>query len=101
EQHFQISYKYSYPINNKPYIPLNFQQIHRYKNFKMSYHLKSWPALVFMDANTVANIIKKEHPDFQIIKMMAGSPVTKDLKHGRVRLFTNVEEIVVEVPHEG
>ena len=54
-----------------------------------------------MDARTVANIIKKENPDFQIFILLAGSPVTKDLKHGRVRLFTNMEEIVVIVPQEG
>lgn len=63
--------------------------------------VKSWPALNFMDARTVANIIKKENPDFQIFILLAGSPVTKDLKHGRVRLFTNMEEIVVIVPQEG
>ncbi|CAK9309386.1 unnamed protein product [Citrullus colocynthis] len=67
----------------------------------MAYHFKSWPELNLMDANTVANIIKKEHPNFKSVKMLAGSPVTQDIQQGRVRLFTNVEERVVQIPQEG
>ncbi|KAL0552958.1 hypothetical protein IC582_006835 [Cucumis melo] len=67
----------------------------------MSSHLKSWPELNFMDADIVANIIKKENPNFQPIILLAGTPTTRDLKPGRVRLFTNVEGRVVIIPQEG
>ncbi|KAG6571807.1 hypothetical protein SDJN03_28535, partial [Cucurbita argyrosperma subsp. sororia] len=67
----------------------------------MAYVLKSWPELNLMQASTVENIIKRQHPEFQIVILLAGSPVTKDLKHGRVRLFVNILGIVVEIPREG
>ncbi|GAA1382509.1 hypothetical protein GCM10009639_01720 [Kitasatospora putterlickiae] len=64
-------------------------------------NLKSWPHLAFIDAGTVASIIKAENPDFQPVVVLAGSPVTKDLQSGRVRLFVNVQNLVIEVPREG
>ena len=49
----------------------------------------------------MANAIKTENPNFEIVRVPEGTPVTKDIIPGRVRLVVDANGKVVNVPQEG
>ncbi|MGL7116110.1 serine protease inhibitor, partial [Salmonella sp. NW1113] len=62
----------------------------------------SWPELVFVDSKTAKEIIEKENSYLNIVVIvLAGSPITLDIRDDRVRIFDNIEGVVVETPRIG
>ncbi|CAK9329801.1 unnamed protein product [Citrullus colocynthis] len=62
----------------------------------------SWPELVGIEAEIAKHIILKENPRVKIIEiLLAGSPVTLDLREDRVRIFVNIRNVAVEIPKIG
>ncbi|CAK9323515.1 unnamed protein product [Citrullus colocynthis] len=61
-----------------------------------------WPELVGIKATIAKHIIKKDNSNVERVEtILAGSGVTKDLRCDRVRMFVNIEEIIVETPRIG
>ncbi|KAG6571499.1 Proteinase inhibitor I-B, partial [Cucurbita argyrosperma subsp. sororia] len=61
-----------------------------------------WPELVGIEARIVEKIIKKENPNVGIVQIfLAGSPVPLDFSCHRVRLFVNINDVVVSIPWTG
>ncbi|EMS48067.1 Subtilisin-chymotrypsin inhibitor-2A [Triticum urartu] len=59
---------------------------------------KSWPEVVGKSIKGVTEIILKDKPDADIVVLPAGSPVTRDLKPNRVRIFVDT---VADTPFTG
>ncbi|XP_009590374.1 trypsin inhibitor 1-like [Nicotiana tabacum] len=63
---------------------------------------ETWPELIGVPAKFAREIIQKENPKLtNVPSLLNGSPVTKDLRCNRVRLFVNVLDIVVQLPRVG
>ncbi|KNA21305.1 hypothetical protein SOVF_043910 [Spinacia oleracea] len=60
---------------------------------------KSWPELVGKDGNEAAEIIKSENCFVKLtVVLLEGTPVTKDFRCDRVRVFVDACGKVVETP---
>nr|P16231.1 RecName: Full=Wound-induced proteinase inhibitor 1; AltName: Full=Wound-induced proteinase inhibitor I; Flags: Precursor [Solanum peruvianum]AAA34180.1 proteinase inhibitor I precursor [Solanum peruvianum] len=58
-----------------------------------------WPELIGVPALYAKGIIEKENPSITNIPILLnGSPVTKDFRCDRVRLFVNILGDVVQIP---
>jgi hypothetical protein len=58
----------------------------------------SWPEVVGLSVEEAKKIILKDKPDADIVVLPVGSPVTKDYRSERVRIFIDT---VAEIPHTG
>ncbi|KAF7073366.1 hypothetical protein CFC21_078366 [Triticum aestivum] len=58
----------------------------------------SWPEVVGLSVEKAKEIILKDKPDADIVVLPVGSPVTKDYRSERVRIFIDT---VAEIPHTG
>ncbi|EES18867.1 hypothetical protein SORBI_3009G009400 [Sorghum bicolor] len=58
----------------------------------------SWPELVGLNVEEAKKVILKDKPDADIVVLPVGSPVTRDYRPNRVRIFV---DIVAEAPHVG
>ncbi|KAL6619821.1 hypothetical protein ACP70R_034960 [Stipagrostis hirtigluma subsp. patula] len=58
----------------------------------------SWPEVVGLSVEEAKKVILKDKPDADIIVLPVGSPVTKDFRPDRVRIFVDT---VAETPHVG
>ena len=58
----------------------------------------SWPEVVGMSIEEAKKVILKDKPDADIHVLPVGTPVTKDFRPNRVRIFVNT---VAETPHVG
>lgn len=58
----------------------------------------SWPEVVGQSVEEAKKIILKDKPDADIIVLPVGTPVTKDFRPNRVRVFVDT---VAETPHVG
>ncbi|WMV52045.1 hypothetical protein MTR67_045430 [Solanum verrucosum] len=62
----------------------------------------TWPELLGVPAKLAKGIIQKENRRLtNVPNVLNGSPVTKDLRCNRVRLFVNVLDYVVQIPRVG
>nr|CAB3463625.1 unnamed protein product [Digitaria exilis] len=57
---------------------------------------KSWPEVVGLSIEEAKKVILKDKPDADIVVLPVGTPVTKDFRTDRVRIFVNT---VAETPH--
>ncbi|KMT10314.1 hypothetical protein BVRB_5g120650 [Beta vulgaris subsp. vulgaris] len=60
-----------------------------------------WPELVGENGKEAAKIIEKENPSLHTIVLLIGSPVTKDYRTDRVRIFVDCKGIVGPIPRIG
>jgi hypothetical protein len=60
--------------------------------------ITSWPEVVGMSIEEAKKVILKDKPDADIQVLPVGTPVTKDFRPNRVRIFVNT---VAETPHVG
>lgn len=61
-----------------------------------------WPELVGIKSKIGEHIIKKDNPNVERVQtILAGSGVTEDLRCDRVRLFVNIQDVIVEIPRIG
>ena len=58
----------------------------------------SWPEVVGMSIEEAKKVILKDKPDADIQVLPVGTPVTKDFRPNRVRIFVNT---VAETPLVG
>ena len=58
----------------------------------------SWPEVVGLSVEEAKKIILKDKPDADIIVLPVGTPVTKDFRPDRVRIFVDT---VAETPRVG
>ncbi|KAF7066388.1 hypothetical protein CFC21_072381 [Triticum aestivum] len=58
----------------------------------------SWPEVVGLSVEKAKEIILTDKPDADIVVLPVGSPVTKDYRSERVRIFIDT---VAEIPHTG
>ncbi|CAD6342696.1 unnamed protein product [Miscanthus lutarioriparius] len=58
----------------------------------------SWPELVGLSVEEAKKVILKDKPDADIVVLPVGSPVTRDYRPNRVRIFVDT---VAETPHVG
>ncbi|MCD7470241.1 hypothetical protein HAX54_009958 [Datura stramonium] len=59
----------------------------------------TWPELLGVPAKWAREIIQKENPNVtNIPSVLNGSPVSRDFRCDRVRLFVNVLDVVVVTP---
>ncbi|XP_052139270.1 subtilisin-chymotrypsin inhibitor-2A-like [Oryza glaberrima] len=49
----------------------------------------SWPEVVGLPVEKAKKVILKDMPDADIVVLPAGSPVTKDFRPNRVRIFVD------------
>ncbi|ESR34816.1 hypothetical protein CICLE_v10006211mg [Citrus x clementina] len=61
----------------------------------------SWPELVGKNGKVAAAIIEKENPCVHAIVLLEGTPVTKDYRIDRVRVWVNKKGKVIRVPRIG
>lgn len=61
----------------------------------------SWPELVGKNGEVAAAIIEKENPCVHAIVLLEGTPVTKDYRIDRVRVWVNKKGKVIRVPRIG
>nr|CAB3459921.1 unnamed protein product [Digitaria exilis] len=59
---------------------------------------KSWPEVVGLSIEEAKKVILKDKPDADIVVLPVGTPVTRDFRTDRVRIFVNT---VAETPHVG
>ncbi|OIS98055.1 PREDICTED: trypsin inhibitor 1 [Nicotiana attenuata] len=63
---------------------------------------ETWPELIGVPAKFAREIIQKENSKLtNVPSVLNGSPVTKDFRCNRVRLFVNVLDFVVQIPRVG
>ncbi|CAF1330680.1 unnamed protein product [Rotaria sp. Silwood1] len=62
---------------------------------------QSWPALVGKPVDEAVEEIKRENPNFNVLKVQDNSPVTLDFGFNRVRVFYNAHGKVSQTPHIG
>lgn len=62
---------------------------------------KQWPELVGVKGEEASNTIKGQHPEFNVIVLPENSPVTRDLRMDRVRIFVDGNGVVSHAPHTG
>ncbi|KAL5202828.1 hypothetical protein ABZP36_013780 [Zizania latifolia] len=58
----------------------------------------SWPEVVGMPVDKAREVILKDKPDADIVVLPVGTPVTKDFRPNRVRIFV---DIVADTPTVG
>jgi hypothetical protein len=63
--------------------------------------MQSFENLVGMSGEQAKEAILKEHPDFQVQVLPEGSPVTRDFRMNRVRVFVNNDGVVQQAPRTG
>ncbi len=62
----------------------------------------SWPELVGTNVDEAIEIIKKQNSQLNVIKLKQGSPVTRDFRFDRVRVFYNeIDDNVCNAPSCG
>jgi len=61
----------------------------------------SWPELVGKTGAEAKATIEEENPSLQVVIVPYGSVVTADYRTDRVRIYVDVEGIVVETPRIG
>ncbi|XP_066360898.1 subtilisin-chymotrypsin inhibitor-2B-like [Miscanthus floridulus] len=59
---------------------------------------KSWPEVVGLSVEEAKKVILKDKPDADIFVLPVGSPVTKDFRPNRVRIFVDT---VAQTPRVG
>jgi len=59
---------------------------------------KSWPEVVGLSVEEAKKVILKDKPDADIFVLPVGSPVTKDFRPNRVRIFVDT---VAQTPNVG
>ncbi|KAG8653967.1 hypothetical protein MANES_05G086336v8, partial [Manihot esculenta] len=59
---------------------------------------KAWPELVGIDGNCAAAIIEKENKHVKAIVLKEGTPATSDFRCGRVRVWVNEYNVVIQTP---
>merc|ERR1711916_222938 len=62
---------------------------------------KSWPDLVGKNGDEAREAILNEYPQLHVFIVGMGQPVTKDLRHNRVRIFVSEQGMVVAPPEIG
>jgi hypothetical protein len=67
------------------------------------YELFEWPELVGMPAKQAKHWLQEQYGEdaYDIIILDQNSPVTKDLRLNRIRLFVNDDGVIVEIPRTG
>jgi len=63
--------------------------------------LTDWNRFVGMKGEEVKNEILRENPDLNVVILSDKSPVTRDLRMDRVRIFINDDGIVLITPRLG
>lgn len=61
----------------------------------------NWSNLVGKSGQDAKQHILKDMPDAQVQVLPEGSPVTRDLRMNRVRVFVDAHQKVVSAPHPG
>ncbi|KAJ9543576.1 hypothetical protein OSB04_023283 [Centaurea solstitialis] len=61
----------------------------------------SWPELVGWKGECAATKIEEENPQLNVIVLLEGTPVTKDLRCDRVRVWVDCHGIVIQPPTTG
>ena len=61
----------------------------------------SWPALVGLPAEGAVETIKRENPLLKIFVLKEGTPVTRDFRRDRIRIWVDEEGKVVRSPQIG
>lgn len=62
----------------------------------------SWPELVGRNVDEAIEVIKQENSQLNVIKVKSGSPVTRDFRLDRVRVFYNeIDNTVCVAPNCG
>ncbi|KAJ0981574.1 hypothetical protein J5N97_009829 [Dioscorea zingiberensis] len=62
---------------------------------------ESWPELLGKMGEKAVKIIERENNDVHTIVLSEDSPVTKDFRFNRVRVFVNEDGVVTIVPRIG
>eukprot|EP00178_Gracilaria_changii_P025149 TRINITY_DN76954_c0_g1_i1.p2 TRINITY_DN76954_c0_g1~~TRINITY_DN76954_c0_g1_i1.p2 ORF type:complete len:130 (-),score=14.09 TRINITY_DN76954_c0_g1_i1:134-502(-) len=63
---------------------------------------QTWNDCVGMDADEAIELIKAARPDLRrVVKVPEGSMVTMDMRHDRVRVYCNDDNIVTRPPRTG
>ncbi|CAN4120465.1 unnamed protein product [Withania somnifera] len=61
-----------------------------------------WPELLGVPVVLANKTILEQNPSITDVKVLLnGSPVTRDLRYNRVRLFVNILDYVVQTPYAG
>ncbi|OEL37725.1 hypothetical protein BAE44_0001255 [Dichanthelium oligosanthes] len=58
----------------------------------------SWPEVVGLSVEEAKKVILKDKPDADIVVLPVGTPVTRDFRPNRVRVFVDT---VADAPHVG
>ncbi|XP_022975284.1 inhibitor of trypsin and hageman factor [Cucurbita maxima] len=61
----------------------------------------SWPHLVGVGGSVAKAIIERENPNVKAVILEEGTPVTKDFRCNRVRIWVNKRGLVVSPPRIG
>ncbi len=62
----------------------------------------SWPECENMDSNQAMELIKNENPSLEVIILSTFTPVTRDYRPFRVRIFEDKETHLVQgIPRTG
>lgn len=62
----------------------------------------SWPDAVGKDVDEVVQSIQSGNPNLNVVKVVENSPVTRDFRFDRVRVFYNAStNLVVSEPRTG
>lgn len=60
-----------------------------------------WPECVGKSGKEAEQLIKTERPEVETIILPVGTPVTKDYRATRVRIFVDDKGNVTDTPHVG
>ncbi|GLT45925.1 hypothetical protein SLA2020_197200 [Shorea laevis] len=60
-----------------------------------------WPELLWANGKAVAATIRRENPNVDAVVLLDGTPVTRDFRCNRVRVWVNEQGQVTEVPRIG
>lgn len=63
--------------------------------------MSSWEHLVGKTAAEATETVKADMPEADVQVVLDGSPVTRDFRFNRVRVFVDANDIVVSVPRTG
>ncbi|OMO78441.1 Proteinase inhibitor I13, potato inhibitor I [Corchorus capsularis] len=61
----------------------------------------TWPELLGKSGETAKATVERENSNVSAIVLLEGTPVTRDFRCNRVRIFVNQHGHVVQVPHVG
>ncbi|KAA0049292.1 hypothetical protein IC582_012623 [Cucumis melo] len=62
---------------------------------------RSWPQLVGVGGSVAKAIIERENPNVRAVVLEVGTPVTKDFRCNRVRVWVNKNGLVASPPTIG